>query len=144
MPAQEHHTNSANAAFRWANADFDDINLAGIADTVEGDSEAVIDLAKLALRLGSEQILAINQHAAGQKLNETKLALHSLKNTFGFLQAPRATKAITQAECELAITDLEIPMYSLDSLNSAFALVEADLRHFIATYASNEQASSGD
>ncbi len=118
-----------------AQESFHCINLEGLRDKTDGRVDVLSGLVRLALKVGREQMAAVNQQMALGNVSGLMRWVHALRNTFVVLEATYGIRIAEAIEFELLERrTLPTPNDMLD-LNEAFEGVERDLLDYIEAHA---------
>jgi hypothetical protein len=98
------------------------------------ESEVLLGLFRLAVKMGCEQLESLCACAELGDVAGCLFAIHSLLNTFNFLHANEAICLATELEAHILETGNLIPAVGVEQLRHVWGKVERDLISFIRLY----------
>lgn len=107
------------------------ININEITAHAGRDTEVLLGLLRLAVKVGREQVENLRGFAELGDVEGCRFAIHSMLNTFNFLHAHEAVRLATELETLAHGTSNPIPVATAEKLFLAWGEVEQDLISFI-------------
>jgi hypothetical protein len=124
-----HTKPSSPAPFDMLHLEHIDVN--EITAHVGRETEVLLGLLRLAVKVGREQLESFKEYAELGDVAGCRFAIHSLLNTFNFLHANEAMRLATELETQMLETSNLIPAAGVERLCEAWSKVEQDLISFI-------------
>jgi hypothetical protein len=124
-----HTKPSTPAPYDMLHLQYIDVN--EITAHVGRETEVLLGLLRLAVKVGREQLDSLCGYAELGDVAGCRFAIHSLLNTFNFLHANEAMRLATELETQMLETSNLIPAAGLERLCEAWGRVEQDLISFI-------------
>ena len=124
-----HTKPSAPAPYDMLHLQHIDVN--EITAHVGRETEVLLGLLRLAVKVGREQLESLREYAGLEDVAGCRFAIHSLLNTFNFLYANEAIRLAIELETQLLKSSNRVPAAGVARLCEAWDKVERDLISFI-------------